>query len=127
MIALSTAVGAAFGAVLLVSADVIPRAFTGDAELAEAAVLWPLFALTQPLAGAVFALDGILIGPGTERFLAASMLLAFASHGGGVARPLEWDWGMRGVMGGARRADLRAARAMWLRFRRRRWLVTGWT
>ena len=112
MIALSTAVGAAFAAVLLVSADVIPRAFTSDAEvLAEAAVLWPLFALAQPLAGAVFALDGILIGAGDGPFLAASMLLAFLCCGAVLLASLEWDWGMRGVWAALLDADLRAARS----------------
>jgi putative MATE family efflux protein len=127
MIALSTAVGAAFGAVLLVSADVIPRAFTSDAEvLAEAAVLWPLFALTQPLAGAVFALDGILIGAGDGPFLAASMLLAFICCGAVLLASLEWDWGMRGVWSALLVLVCVRLVAMWLRFRRRRWLVTGW-
>ena len=99
MITLSTAVRLAFAAVLLVSADVIPRAFAGDAELAEAAVLWPLFALAQPLAGAVFALDGILIGAGDgDEFLAASMLLAFLCCGAVLLASLEWDWEcLRGV------------------------------
>jgi MATE family, multidrug efflux pump len=128
MIALSTAVGAAFGVVLLVSAEVIPRVFTADAEvLAEAAVLWPLFALSQPLAGAVFALDGILIGAGDGPFLAGSMCLAFVCCGAVLLASLEWDWGMRGVWSALLVLVCVRLAAMWLRFRRRRWLVTGWT
>ena len=47
------------------SAHVVPRAFSSDADvLTQAALLWPFFALMQPLGGAVFALDGILIGAG---------------------------------------------------------------
>ena len=35
--------------------------------------IWPLFAAMMPLNGAVFALDGILIGAGDTRFLAWGM------------------------------------------------------
>src|SRR5439155_974204 len=63
MIEWSVLVGGVFAAVLLPLAHVIPRAFTGDhSVLHEAGELWPYFALMQPLGGAVFALDGILIG-----------------------------------------------------------------
>ena len=40
--------------------------------------LWPFFALMQPLGGAVFALDGILIGASDTRYLMWSMLAASA-------------------------------------------------
>ena len=71
MIWLSVALGGVFAALMLVLAGVLPRAFTGDASvLDEAALLWPLFALMQPLNGAVFALDGILIGASDGPFLA---------------------------------------------------------
>ena len=39
----------------------------------QCALLWPLFALMQPLNGIVFALDGILIGASDGRYLALSM------------------------------------------------------
>src|SRR6185503_4101219 len=78
MIWLSVALGGAFAALMLALAGVLPRAFTGDAAvLDETALLWPLFALMQPLNGAVFALDGILIGAGDGPFLAGSMVVAF--------------------------------------------------
>ena len=49
--------------------DLLPRAFTGDPAVIERAnEVWPLFALMQPVNGAVFALDGILIGPATHAF-----------------------------------------------------------
>ena len=78
MIWLSVALGAVFAALMLVLAGVLPRAFTGDASvLDETALLWPIFALMQPLNGAVFALDGILIGASDGPFLALSMVAAF--------------------------------------------------
>src|SRR4029450_10437391 len=53
MIWLSVAVGALFAGVMLALSGVLPRAFTGDqAVLDQTALLWPLFALLQPLHGA---------------------------------------------------------------------------
>jgi MATE family, multidrug efflux pump len=128
MIALSTALGAAFGIVLLLSEHLVPRAFTSDDDvLAQAAILWPLFALMQPLAGAVFALDGILIGAADGPFLAGSMLVAFVCCATVLLASLEWDWGMRGVWAALVLLVCVRLTLMWLRFRRRRWLVTGWT
>ena len=111
---------------LLALSDVIPRAFTSDAEvLAQCALLWPLFALMQPLNGAVFALDGILIGASDGRYLALSMAARVRRLQCRCSPAWKADWGVRGVWVGAARADPRAARADGLRFRRRRWLVTG--
>ena len=56
---------------------VLPHAFTGDSDVIDRAQeIWPLFALMQPVNGAVFALDGILIGAGDTRFLMWGMLAA---------------------------------------------------
>jgi hypothetical protein len=46
-------------------AGVVPGLFTDDPAVIERAEeIWPLFALMQPAAAVVFALDGILIGAG---------------------------------------------------------------
>ena len=80
MIGLVARGGAGLGGVLLALAGVLPRAFTGDpAVLDRRATLWPLFALMQPAAAVVFALDGILIGAGDTRYLAAAMVVASSS------------------------------------------------
>ena len=98
MIWLSVALGGVFAALMLVLAGVLPRAFTGDASvLDETALLWPIFALMQPLNGAVFALDGILIGASDGPFLAMSMVAAFVACAAVLLAALEGDWGIRGV------------------------------
>ena len=98
MIWLSVALGGVFAALMLVLAGVLPRAFTGDASvLDETALLWPIFALMQPLNGAVFALDGILIGASDGPFLAMSMVAAFVACAAVLLAALEADWGIRGV------------------------------
>jgi putative MATE family efflux protein len=127
MIVLSIFVGCVIGAVLLALIDVIPGAFTDDPAVIERAeTIWPLFALMQPLGGAVFALDGILIGAGDTRYLAISMLFA----GFGVYAPialaaLHFDWGITGVWIGL--VALMVARLVPLivRFHGRRWAVVG--
>ena len=83
---------------LLALGGVIPRAFTSDADvLAQCALLWPLFALMQPLNGVVFALDGILIGASDGRYLALSMAAAFVACAAALAVAVWADWGVRGV------------------------------
>ena len=90
--------------------------------------IWLLFALMQPANGAVFALDGILIGAGDTRFLMWGMLFAAL----GVFVPitlvsLALDLGIVGVWCGL--LGLIAARLVtcsW-RFAGGRWAVTGAT
>lgn len=127
MIWISVALGGAFAALMLVLSGVLPRAFTADAAvLDETALLWPLFALMQPLNGAVFALDGILIGAGDGPFLAGSMVVAFLACAGVLVASLAGDWGIRGVWAALVVLILVRLMAMTARFRRGRWLVTGW-
>ncbi len=127
MIGLAVVVGGVFCLALLALADVLPRAFSADAAvLAQCALLWPIFALMQPLNGAVFALDGILIGASDGPYIAASMVAAFLACATALAAAWVLDWGVRGVW--AALALLIAVRlaTMGARFLRRRWLVTGW-
>jgi putative MATE family efflux protein len=127
MIGWSVVVGSVFAAVLWPLAHVVPRGFTGDpAVLAQAVRLWPLFALMQPLAGAVFALDGILIGASDTAYLMWSMLTASALFVAVAALALALGWGIVGVWAGL---DLLIAARLALlavRFAGRRWAVVGW-
>ena len=126
MIWLSVVVGAAFTVALFALRDVLPHIFTGDrAVLAQCALLWPLFALMQPLNGAVFALDGILIGASDGRFLAASMAAAFACCGTVLLVSLHEGWGVRGVWSALVVLIVVRLATLGARFNRRRWLVTG--
>jgi putative MATE family efflux protein len=127
MIWLAAAAGGVFSLAMLALADLLPRVFTGDAAVLEqAALMWPLFALMQPLNGAVFALDGILIGAGDGPFLAGSMVTAFLVCTGVLLIALRWDWGIRGVWAALVVLILVRLTLMAARFRRGRWLVTGW-
>ncbi len=127
MIEWAVVAGALFGLVMLALIDVLPRAFSSDPEVIDRAKeIWPLFALMQPLNGAVFALDGILIGAGDTRFLMWAMLAASV----GVYVPialgsLALGLGIVGVWAGLVGLILvRLATCGW-RFRGRRWAVVG--
>jgi putative MATE family efflux protein len=127
MIWLSVYAGVVFGAVMLALRGVLPYAFTSDELVIERTQeIWILFALMQPLNGAVFALDGILIGAGDGRFLMWSMVAAFAACSLGSLSALAFDWGIVGVWASlVVLICVRLGLMLW-RFRGRRWLVTGW-
>jgi putative MATE family efflux protein len=126
MIWLSIAVGAAFTIVLLALGGVIPQAFTSDsAVLAQCALLWPIFALMQPLNGIVFALDGILIGASDGRYLAISMAGSFVACASTLAVAWWAGWGVRGVWLALVVLIVVRLATLGVRFVRRQWLVTG--
>jgi putative MATE family efflux protein len=127
MIGLAVAAGTVFAVALLLLSDVLPQVFTDDETvLDQCALLWPIFALMQPLNGAVFALDGILIGAGDGPYIAASMIVAFLACAVALAAATVGDWGVRGVWAALAVLILVRLATMGTRFARRRWLVTGW-
>ena len=128
MIAWSVALGGVFGVVLLALGDVIPRAFTSDpVVIARAHEIWWLFAALMPVNGAVFALDGILIGAGDTRFLMWGTLAAAGVYVPVALLALHEGWGIAGVWWGL--AGLIAMRLAMcgLRFSSARWALTGAT
>jgi Na+-driven multidrug efflux pump len=117
-----------FGVVLLALGDVIPRAFTPDpVVIARAHEIWWLFAALMPLNGAVFALDGILIGAGDTRFLMCATAAAAAVYVPVALLALHSGWGIAGVWWGL--AGLIAVRLATCaaRFAGERWALTGAT
>ena len=104
----------------------LPEVFTNDPAVIDKTLgLLLLLAVMQPLAGAAFALDGILIGAGDMRFLAKAMVANTTIFLAGVAVVYAADggvfalWGALVVFVGARAVTL-----LW-RIRGDAWLVTG--
>jgi putative MATE family efflux protein len=127
MIWLAVYAGVAFAVGLLVLEPVLPRLFTSDElVLDQTAEIWLLFALMQPLNGAVFALDGILIGASDGPYLAWSMVVSFAACATLCLAALAFDWGIVGVWVALVVLILVRLALMLSRFRGRQWLVTGW-
>ncbi|MFB7527049.1 MATE family efflux transporter [Streptomyces sp. NPDC056178] len=119
--------GVALGALIVLARPLFVPLFTDDQSV-QGTLLPTLLvvALSQPIAGVVFVLDGVLMGAGDGRYLAWAMLVTLAvfapvallvpSFGGLTAL---W-WAMALMM---------AVRMMtlWLRTRSGKWIVTGAT
>jgi putative MATE family efflux protein len=126
MIGWSVAIGALFGVVLLALGDIVPELFTDDpAVVAKAHEIWPLFALMMPFNGAVFALDGILIGAGDTRFLMWGMLAAAAVYIPIALLALHDGWGITGVWWGLVALIAIRLATCGARFAGSRWALTG--
>jgi putative MATE family efflux protein len=119
--------GVVFMVALLVVRPWLPSIFSGDHRVRTLTlqVLWVVAAM-QPLNGAVFVLDGILIGAGDVGYLAGAMALstfvcflpAAVAVGAGHGTLLQL-WGALCILMVARFVT------MWWRFRSPSWQVVG--
>jgi Na+-driven multidrug efflux pump len=110
----------------LLARPVIPDLFTNDpAVINKTLGILLLLAIMQPLAGAAFALDGILIGAGDMRFLAYAMLGNTVFFLGLLGIVHAMDAGLTGLW--IALVLFIAARAFTLGWRIRgdAWIVTG--
>ncbi|GAB4080042.1 MATE family efflux transporter [Modestobacter muralis] len=94
--------GVVVAVALLALRPVLPGVFTDDpAVLAQAGVVWWFLALMQPLAGVVFALDGVLMGAGDVAYLRTVTLGAALLGFLPLSLLSGWlDWGLPGVWTG---------------------------
>jgi len=97
-----TVCGVAIGGLIGAGITVLPRLFSSDPHvLSQALVVWPWFAAMQPLAGVVFALDGVLIGAGDLAYLRNLTLVAgFLAFLPMIWLALAFDWGLTGIWAG---------------------------
>ncbi|BBY29397.1 MATE family efflux transporter [Mycolicibacterium sediminis] len=123
----SALAGVLLAASFALGATVVPTLFTSDrAVLDEIGVPWWFLVAQLPVAGVVFALDGVLLGAGDAKFMRnatlASALVGFL--------PLIWlslvfGWGLLGIWSGLTTfMVLRLAFVGW-RAVSGRWLVAG--
>jgi putative MATE family efflux protein len=121
------ALGVGFGVLFAALIGVLPPVFTPDAAvLAAIPVAWWFFAVLQPVAGVVFAIDGVLLGAGDAAFLRTSTLAAAVVG----FLPLIWaslafGWGLAGIWSGLTAFMLIRLIAVGLRARSDRWAITG--
>ncbi|MFF0423859.1 MATE family efflux transporter [Streptomyces sp. NPDC004520] len=120
--------GVMLGALLIITRPLFIPLFTSDTTVQD--TLLPallVVAVSQPVSGVVFVLDGVLMGAGDGPYLAWAMLLTLAvfapvallvpTLGGGLTA--LW-WAMTLMM------TVRMA-TLWFRMRSGRWIVTGAT
>lgn len=124
---LGGACGVAFAVLIAAGAGVVPGWFSSDPQVRDQAMLaWPWFVAMQPLAGVVFALDGVLIGAGDVRYL--RNLTIVAALGGFL--PAIWlayglDLGLGGIWAGLTLFVVIRLVALLLRLRSGAWAVVG--
>lgn len=98
LLVLGVAVGIALVAALGAMGGLVPSWFTAD-EAVRAAIrssYWILVAM-QPLAAVVFVWDGVFIGVGDFRYLAAAMTLSALVGTAALLAVLPLGWGLPGV------------------------------
>ncbi|WP_112273358.1 MATE family efflux transporter [Lentzea terrae] len=119
--------GIGLGVVFAALAGILPKAFTTDAGvLSEIPNAWWFFVALQPIAGVVFALDGVLLGAGDVKFMRTATL------GSAVVGflPLVWasyafGWGLAGIWTGLSAfMVLRLVAVLW-RTKSGEWAVEG--
>ncbi|MFF4163827.1 MATE family efflux transporter [Streptomyces sp. NPDC001741] len=126
MVQWGIASGVVLGLLIVLARPLFIPLFTADASVRD--TLLPallVVALSQPVAGVVFVLDGVLMGAGDGRYLAWAMILTLAvfapvallipSLGGGLTA-LWWAMALMMVV---------RLLTLWLRMRSGRWIVTG--
>ncbi|MHA0286714.1 MATE family efflux transporter [Mycobacterium sp. C3-094] len=125
--AFSALAAGVLAALFAFGASALPAVFTDDrAVLDEISVPWWFLVAQLPVAGLVFALDGVLLGAGDARFMrtatVASALLGFL--------PLIWlslvfGWGLLGIWSGL--STFMVLRLVFVGWRTLsgRWLVPG--
>jgi Na+-driven multidrug efflux pump len=119
--------GLVFAALYAAGWAVIPRLFTSSAAVNDQVhLLWPWFVAMLPMAGVVFALDGVLIGAGDVAFLRTITIVAavFAFAPLNLAA-LHWHWGIGGIWAGLAAFILVRFVGMIARTRGSRWVVLG--
>lgn len=128
MVQWGVAAGVVLGLLVVVTRPVFLPLFTGDSTVKDTALpALLLVALSQPVCGVVYVLDGVLMGAGDGPYLAGAMLVTLAVFtpaalvvpvlGGGLTAL----WGAMALMVAVRMLTL------WIRTRSGRWLVTGAT
>ncbi|MGW0470052.1 MATE family efflux transporter [Streptomyces coeruleorubidus] len=128
MVEWGIAVGIVLGILVVIAGSAFLPLFTSDSAVKDAALPALLIvALSQPISGIVFVLDGVLMGAGDGPYLAWAMLLTLAVFtpvallvpvlGGGLTAL----WATMTLMMTVRMVTL------WLRTRSGRWIVTGAT
>ncbi|MFI6009345.1 MATE family efflux transporter [Streptomyces sp. NPDC051243] len=128
MVEWGIAAGVVLGLLVVISRPVFLPLFTSDSSVTDTALpALVIVALSQPICGVVFVLDGVLMGAGDGPYLAWAMVVTLVVFtpvallvpvlGGGLTAL----WGAMTLMMAVRMLTL------WLRARSGRWVVTGAT
>jgi putative MATE family efflux protein len=120
--------GLAFAVIFGALTYVIPHIFTNSSAVQhQMHLLWPWFVGMLPVAGIVFALDGVLIGAGDMGFMRNITLLAASAFVPLTLAAYHWRWGIGGVWAGLCAFMVVRLVGMGIRWRGDKWIVLGTT
>lgn len=121
--------GILLGGLFAALSGVLPAAFTADpGVLAVVPHAWWFFVALQPIAGVVFALDGVFLGAGDAAYLrTATMLSAAIGYLPMIWLSLAFGWGLIGIWSGLSLFMLGRLLTLLMRARSGRWAVVGVT
>ncbi|MBW5249990.1 MATE family efflux transporter [Streptomyces poriferorum] len=120
--------GVVFGALIVLARPLFVPLFTSDQSVQD--TLLPallVVALTQPVAGVVFVLDGVLMGAGDGTYLAWAMLVTLAVFAPAALLVPVLGGGLTALWCAMALMMLVRMATLWLRARSGRWMVTGAT
>ncbi|MCV7289960.1 MATE family efflux transporter [Mycolicibacterium wolinskyi] len=123
----SALAGVVLAVVFAVGASILPPVFTNDESvLAAIGVPWWFLVAQLPVAGIVFALDGVLLGAGDAKFMRnATLISALIGFLPLIWLSLAFGWGLLGIWSGLSTfMVLRLVFVGWRAFSGR-WLVPG--
>ncbi|MGZ5378902.1 MAG: MATE family efflux transporter [Mycobacterium sp.] len=123
----SALASAMLAGVFAIGASVIPSVFTDDRSVLDAiGIPWWFMVAQLPVAGIVFALDGVLLGAGDAKFMRnATLISALIGFLPLIWLSLGYGWGLLGIWAGLSTfMVLRLVFVGWRAFSGR-WLVPG--
>ncbi|MFF3484871.1 MATE family efflux transporter [Streptomyces sp. NPDC002701] len=128
MVEWGIAVGVVLGGLVIAARPLFLPLFTSDSIVHDAALPALLMvALSQPICGVVFVLDGVLMGAGDGPYLARAMLLTLAVFAPVALLIPALGGGLTGVWAAMTLMMTVRMLTLWLRTRSGRWIVTGAT
>ncbi|GHB54730.1 MATE family efflux transporter [Streptomyces umbrinus] len=128
MVEWGIAVGVVLGGLVILSRPLFLPLFTSDSVVHDTALPALLMvALSQPICGIVFVLDGVLMGAGDGPYLAWAMILTLAVFAPVALLVPVFGGGLTAVWGAMTLMMTVRMLTLWLRTRSGRWIVTGAT
>ncbi|MEU3841537.1 MATE family efflux transporter [Streptomyces sp. NPDC028635] len=128
MVEWGIAVGIALGVLVVLTRPLFLPLFTSDSSVTDTALPALLIvALSQPVSGVVFVLDGVLMGAGDGPYLAWAMLLTLAVFAPAALLVPTLGGGLTALWVAMTLMMTVRLLTLWLRARSGRWLVTGAT
>ncbi|MGW2076663.1 MATE family efflux transporter [Streptomyces sp. NPDC001939] len=128
MVQWGIAAGFVLGLLVIVSRPLFIPLFTNDQAVQNVALPALLMvALSQPICGIVFVLDGVLMGAGDGPYLAWAMVATLAVFTPVALLVPVFDGGLTALWGAMTLMMTVRMLTLWLRSRSGRWIVTGAT